>query len=167
MALANAVIPVGLSSLEEMGMRKFAWLSQFEEQASDLALPVRKTEHSAGYDLSAVERVVVPANQVVLIPTGLKVYMDPAEVLFIIIRSSLAVKQQLILANQVGVIDADYVDNADNEGHILIPLRNLGATPVTIDRGQRVAQGIFVRYHRVDDDQPQERRTGGFGSTSQ
>ncbi len=128
-------------------------------------MPERKTGKSAGYDLSAAETVRIDPNSTVLIPTGVKVYMEPDEVLLIFIRSSLAVKHQLVLANQVGVIDGDYVDNRDNEGHILVPLFNRGTEPVVVERGERVAQAIFVPYATIDDDRAQGDRRGGFGST--
>lgn len=145
-------------------MRKFAWISRYDHHEG-LSLPVRTTEQSAGYDLASAENLTVSPGQSVLVPTGLKVYMNATDVLLLIIRSSLAVKHQLVLANQVGVIDADYVDNPHNEGHIMVPLMNLSSKPAEIAFGQRIAQAIFVHYGLVDEDQAQGRRSGGFGST--
>lgn len=146
-------------------MRKFAWINAYRHLENDLALPVRTTEGSAGYDLAAAESLTIAAGQTLLVPTGLKVYMEPTDVLLIIIRSSLAVKNHLVLANQVGVIDRDYVDNDSNEGHIMVPILNLAQSAVAIERGQRVAQAIFVSYQLTDDDQARGQRYGGFGST--
>ncbi len=145
-----------------MTERRFAPVRAYEGR---VRLPQRKTRHSAGYDLEAAEEVTVQPGQVALVPTGLKAYMGEGEVLLLAVRSSLAVKRRLALANGIGVIDADYADNPDNEGHILVALVNLGTEPVTIARGERVAQGIFVNYLTVAGDQPGGQRVGGIGST--
>ncbi|HHW06232.1 MAG TPA: dUTP diphosphatase [Clostridia bacterium] len=133
----------------------------------ELSLPQRKTRWSAGYDLAAAEEVTIPAGAVAVVPTGLKAYMEADEVLMLHIRSSLALKQGLVLANGTGIIDADYVDNPDNEGHILLAVYNRSRDPVTIRKGERVAQGIFVKYLCTDDDCPGGDRLGGFGSTGE
>ena len=109
-----------------------------------IALPVRKTCASAGYDIAAAENVCLRAGEMALIPTGLKAYMQPDEYLAIHIRSSLAVKQRLVLANSQGIIDADYYNNADNEGHILIALLNGGSQDVVVSAGMRIARGYFA-----------------------
>lgn len=145
-----------------MTERRFAPVRAYEGR---VRLPQRKTRHSAGYDLEAAEEVTVQPGQVALVPTGLKAYMGEGEVLLLAVRSSLAVKRRLALANGIGVIDADYADNPDNEGHILVAVVNLGTEPVTIARGERVAQGIFVNYLTVAGDQPGGQRVGGIGST--
>lgn len=79
----------------------------------------------------------------------------------------LGIKKHLRLLNSVGIVDSDYYDNPDNEGHIMIALENMGAEPVRIARGERVAQGIFLRYLTTDGDGEtvKEKRSGGFGST--
>jgi dUTP pyrophosphatase len=130
-----------------------------------VALPMRKTAQSAGYDLAAAADTVVEPGRVALVPTGLKAYMAPDEVLLLYIRSSLAVKRGLMLANGVGVVDADYADNPDNEGHIMVAVANIGREPVTLKQGERIAQGIFTRYLTVENDEATGDRTGGFGST--
>lgn len=145
-----------------MAERRFAPVSSY---AGKVELPQRKTARSAGYDLAAAAAVVVEPGRVALVPTGLKAYMGPDEVLLLTLRSSLAVKRGLMLANGVGVIDSDYADNPDNEGQILVALANAGAAPVTISAGERIAQGIFVTYLTTDDDAAAGDRQGGFGST--
>lgn len=145
-----------------MSDRKFAPVTAY---AGRVELPVRKTAASAGYDLAAAEEVTVPPGEVRLIPTGLKAYMQEGEVLLLAIRSSLAAKRGLGLANGIGVIDADYADNPDNEGHILVAVRNHSAAPVTVAQGERIAQGIFVPFLITADDQAAGSRSGGFGST--
>ena len=111
--------------------------------------------------------MVIEPGQQVMVPTGIKAYMQPDEVLTIHIRSSMAVKHQLVLVNSVGVVDADYYDNADNEGHIYIALWNRGPKAFAIRKGDRIAQGIFSKYLTADEDQAGQGavRQGGFGST--
>jgi len=145
-----------------MRERRFAPVQAY---AGRVRMPQRKTSLSAGYDLEAAEDVIIQPGQVALVPTGLKAYMGPGEVLLLAVRSSLAVRRQVTLANGIGVIDADYVDNPDNEGHIMVALANLGQRPVTIARGERIAQGIFLNYMTTADDQPGGARVGGIGST--
>lgn len=145
-------------------MRRFALVAAYAGRA-DL-LPQRATAASAGYDLCAAEGATVPPGGVVLVSTGVKAYMPPGEVLLLHVRSSLGVKRGLLLANGTGVVDSDYVDNPENEGHILVALYNRTATAVTLAAGERIAQGIFMAYQRTDDDVPRSgARTGGFGST--
>lgn len=128
-------------------------------------LPQRKTKQSAGYDIESAVNVAINPGETKLIPTGIKVYMDENEWLGIYIRSSLAIKYGLILANSVAVIDSDYYNNPDNEGHIMLPIRNVSGMPYTVKKGDRIAQGIFHRYYKVDNDSADGDRTGGIGST--
>lgn len=128
-------------------------------------LPKRKTKQSAGYDIeSAIDAVITP-GETKLIPTGIKAYMKPYEWLGIYVRSSLAIKYGLILVNGVGVIDSDYYNNPDNEGHIMMVLTNISGKTYNVKRGDRIAQGIFHQYYRVDGDKTDGSRIGGFGST--
>lgn len=128
-------------------------------------LPKRKTKQSAGYDIeSAIDAVITP-GETKLIPTGIKVYMKPHEWLGIYIRSSLAVKYGIVLANSVAVVDSDYYNNPENEGHLMLPIRNVSKAIYNIRKGDRIAQGIFHQYYRVDGDKTDGSRIGGFGST--
>ena len=124
---------------------------------------MRKTAESAGYDFESAIDVTLIRQNIVLVPTGLKAFMLPNEVLMIYIRSSLAFKHQIILANGVGVIDADY------NGHIMFPMLNLGAEDFHIFKGMRIAQGVFQKYLTIDGDESGvgEIRRGGFGSTGE
>ena len=148
-----------------MKVRGFEWVTGWQQCGA--ILPQRKTAASAGYDLAAAEGAVIPPQAMVMVPTGVKAYMQADEVLMIHIRSSLAVKRQLVLMNSVGVVDADYYNNEDNEGHIFIALWNRGTHPVVIEAGERIAQGIFQKYLTVDGDMAGDgaARQGGFGST--
>ena len=147
--------------------RGFEVVSDYEGQG--IRLPERKTASSAGYDLEAAVGCIVPPGELTMVPTGLKAYMQPDEVLSIHIRSSMAVRQKLVLMNSVGVVDADYYNNPDNEGHIFIAVWNRGQEPVALKKGERIAQGIFIRYLTVDADEAGQgaERLGGFGSTGQ
>lgn len=130
-------------------------------------IPLRVTSGSAGYDFCSYEEVTIEPNQTIMIQTGIKAYMLDDEVLQIYPRSSLGVKKHLRLANSVGIIDSDYYNNENNEGHIMIPLFNFGNEPITIRQGERVAQGIFSKYLITDTDQVSAKRSGGFGSTNE
>lgn len=145
-------------------MRKFEIVSSFADQ--NPILPSRATEGSAGYDLSSLEDVVIEPKQIKLIPTGIKVSMPKDEALFVFPRSSLAIKRGLMMSNSVGVIDSDYYGNPDNEGHIMVPLMNTREESVTIKKGERIAQGIFMPYLKTSDDEAKaSNRKGGFGSS--
>ena len=146
-------------------VRGFDFTSSYRERG--LNLPTRSTPGSAGYDISSAVDTVLAPGDMTLIPTGIKVYMQQDEYLGLHIRSSLAVKYGLRLANGQGVIDADYYDNPDNEGHILLALVNGGSGAVNITKGMRLAQGIFYKYLLADSDElaAKESRSGGIGST--
>ena len=103
-----------------------------------------------------------------LVPTGIKAYMQDDEYLGVHIRSSIAVKKHISLVNNQGIIDADYYNNADNEGHIMLALLNMGTEPVALAKNERVAQGIFYKYLVADGDADIDKavRGGGFGSTT-
>lgn len=145
--------------------RGFEIVTQFKEQK--INLPVRKTVESAGYDFEAAIDISIKSHETTLIPTGIKAYMESDEVLKLYIRSSLAYKKQLILTNSVGIIDADYYNNKDNEGHIMVLVTNLSDKTIEIKKGERIAQGIFEKYLKTDQDSlTQNLRQGGFGSTN-
>ena len=130
-------------------------------------LPKRQTANSAGYDFYALEDVILPVSgETTIIRTGIKACMPKDEVLLLFIRSSMAIKQGLQLTNCVAVIDSDYYNNPDNEGEILIAVNNiLSWGDVTIKKGERFAQGIFVKYGVTDNDDADGERKGGVGST--
>ena len=101
-----------------------------------------------------------------MVHTGVKAYMPNDEMLIIANRSSNTVKRRLCLPNSIGVVDSDYYNNPNNEGELMVQLINYGVRPIHIKKGERVAQGIFMKYLRTDDDAPVSRqRIGGFGST--
>lgn len=131
-------------------------------------LPRRATSGSAGYDFTAPYDLVIKPGCEVLVPTGIRVRMNPDYVLLLFPRSGLGFKYRLQLNNTVGVIDSDYYA-ADNEGHIFCKLTNdsrQGKT-VSISAGTGMVQGIFLPFGITEDDSSDGVRTGGFGSTGQ
>ena len=101
-----------------------------------------------------------------LVPTGMKCKLDPGTYLELSVRSSSPLKDWLIMANSVGIIDADYYNNPDNEGHIYFQLINLSPFPVKIQKGEAIGQGIIHMYGTTEDDAAYGERLGGFGSTT-
>lgn len=175
--------------------RGFERVSKYQNK--NINLPRRQTIASAGYDLEAAKDVLVPsiwrlnfvrifrlirnghqlyepdyelADHVLkplLIPTGIKAYMPDDEVLLLANRSSNTMKKNLSLPNGIGVIDADYYNNPNNEGEIFMQVINYGVRPLQIRKGDRIGQGIFVHYLKTDQDLPVSRkRMNGFGSTN-
>ena len=101
-----------------------------------------------------------------LVSTGVKCYLEEGYYLELSVRSSTPLKYWIILANSVGIIDADYADNPDNEGEIFFQVINLSPFPIQLKKGDIIGQGIIKRYEVTDDDKAEGERTGGFGSTS-
>ena len=146
-------------------MRQFEKVSYMN--AEDIVIPQRQTVDSAGYDLSSYERVVIEPKTIQLVPTGLKVQLEKDEVLLVYPRSSLGIKKGLMMSNSVGVIDRDYYNNDNNEGHIMVPLYNFKDEPVVVEKFERIAQGLFQTFLKTSNDQPvSQTRQGGFGSSS-
>lgn len=102
-----------------------------------------------------------------LVSTGVKAYMNENEALFLYNRSSNPLKRFLLMSNGVGVIDADYYNNEDNDGHIMFQFINLGLTDMQINKGERIGQGVFKQYLIADNDTATRKRSGGFGSTNE
>ena len=149
---------------EDDTMRGFEKARDYEQL--EFEMPKRGTKHSAGYDIALIEELVIPAGEMRMGITGVKVYMMEDEVLKIYPRSSLSRRYHLTLANNVGIIDSDYYNNPDNDGHIGITLRNFGTTDVVIKKGERVAQGIFSKFLTATNEKDVlTKRRGGFGST--
>ena len=177
-----------------MKKRGFEIVAKYAD--AGLNLPQRQTKQAAGYDFEAAADFVVPsiwkqglfkalhaikhaakpgeeeltagdqALKPVLVPTGIKAYMQPDEVLMLFNRSSGPLKRRLILPNGVGIIDADYYNNPANEGEIFVQLLNYGLFDYHIKKGERIAQGIFMPYLTSDEESmPKNDRAGGFGST--
>lgn len=146
----------------------------------DVKLPERSTKNAAGYDFFAAEEVVIPsvvkslwslirgkAVEPTLVQTHVKAKMRANEVLILANRSSNP-KRGLILSNGIGVVDADYFSNPDNDGDIGFAFYNFLPWDVTIKEGQKIGQGIFTTFLKTDEDTPPKAtREGGFGSTGE
>ena len=131
-----------------------------------IELPKRSTKNSAGYDIKSIENGIIKPGEYKRFKTGLKVSMNPDEVLYIYSRSSLGYKHGVTMVNSVGVIDSDFYNNSDNEGHFSVCLINQGTEDFEVKIGDRIAQGVFMKYLIVDNEEEIESvRNGGFGST--
>lgn len=131
-------------------------------------LPVRKTKYSAGYDVEAAEDVVIPSYKPgikpTLIPTGLKAYCQNDEWYMLVNRSS-GPKKGFVMANSIGVIDADYYGNESNDGHFYFQYFNFQDHDIEVKKGDIIGQVIFQKYLITDNDNAEGERMGGFGST--
>ncbi|TVP96276.1 MAG: dUTP diphosphatase [Acholeplasmatales bacterium] len=131
-----------------------------------VSLPERGTMRSAGYDFAILKTLTLKPGEIALAETGIKAFMQDDEVLKLYPRSSLPRKYGVTIPNNVGIIDADYYGNEDNDGAIYIQLYNFRNVSCTIEAGTKIAQGIFEKFLRVPDEAPNHRvRSGGFGST--
>ena len=138
---------------------------EYRKNSGDITLPTRATEHSCGYDFYSPVNITIQPNESVMIWTDIKANMYYDNVLMLFVRSSMG-KHPVVIANGTGLVDADYYSNEDNDGNIGFRLLNLGKTPYAIKVGDRIGQGIFVKYTLVKDDNAKGSRTGGFGSTN-
>ena len=132
-----------------------------------IRLPKRATAGSAGYDFFAPAAFTLKAGEMTKILTGIRARIDDGWVLKLYPRSGLGFKFRLQLNNTVGIIDSDYY-GSDNEGHIQVKLTNdsLEGKTVEVEAGTGFSQGIFVEYGITVDDEADEVRNGGFGSTT-
>lgn len=150
-------------------MAKFEYVSRIENP--EFKLPKRATAFSAGYDFFAPEDTFVAGNNVITyVKTGIKIKMAEDEVLLLFNRSSNPKKKELVLINGVGVVDTDYYNNPDNEGEIAFAFTSLNNTGSFIKAGEKIGQGVIIKYEKVEDDlssNPTVARTGGFGSTDE
>ena len=131
----------------------------------NIKLPTRGSKNSAGYDFYSPVDTVIQPNEMVMIWTDVKAHMYYDNALFIIPRSSMG-KHPVMIANTIGLIDNDYYGNESNDGNIGLRLLNVGSTPYEIKKGDRIGQGIFIKYGTVKNDDTNGTRTGGFGSTN-
>lgn len=126
-----------------------------------------ETCHTAGsFTLSEMAQLTKDFRaKPTLVPTGIKCEVPEDMYLELSVRSSCPLKHWLILANGIGIIDADYYNNPDNEGHIFFQIINLSPFDIILKKGDAIGQGIFKKYYLTDDDAATAERQGGFGST--
>ena len=136
----------------------------------NINMPVRKTARSAGYDVEAAEDITIPVFEPgckpTLVHTGLKAYCQDDEWFMLANRSSNPGKKKLVLANGIGIIDADYYGNPDNDGEFMFAYYNIGSEPLEVKKGDVIGQVVFQKFLSVDNDNATGERLGGFGSTS-
>ena len=168
----------------------FEFVEKYKE--CGLSLPERATELSAGYDLSAAQDYTIPPRQDLdceifpitysvneiaditkqfnmrptLVSTGVKCKLDEGTYLQLALRSSIPLKTGLVLANGIGIIDADYYNNPSNEGEIFLQILNTTPYHIFIPKGTKIGQGTILPYLTTEDDKASGTRDGGFGSTN-
>lgn len=130
-----------------------------------LPLPVYETQGSVGFDLLARENTTIEPGSIELVPANLVVEVPKGYMLALVSRSSTPRKKGLTKPHSIGVIDQDYCGENDE---LKIQVYNFTKEPVTVEKGEKIAQGIFVRvdkfeWEEVDSMNNQDR--GGFGST--
>lgn len=180
-------------SLTPCNKPKIRGFEQVSEIKSEIPMPIRKTKASAGYDIGVIHPMVydlickgysieeaweqVPKvngcaivtkpmdSASIILPTGIKAYMNDNEVLVMAVRSSSGIKKAIKQANPPSWIDADYYNNPDNEGHIKFAISN---DMIYFDAPiMNIAQGIFINYLTADTGNSEYERIGGIGSTGQ
>ena len=148
-------------------MRKFAPVrKEFQQYNNDeIKMPVRATKHSVCYDCYSPIDTKVEPGDTNLIFTNVKAYCNHDEG-FILASTSGMGKRGIILANGIGIIESDYVDNDVNDGNIGFMLHNIGKETYNIKKGDKIGQIFFFKFLTVDDEVPPTTvRNGGFGST--
>lgn len=147
--------------------RGFQYVKRIENK--DFELPKRSTEKSAGYDFFNPERIEISPYHIgddpIMVKTGVKVKMPENEFLMLVNRSSNPKKKKLVIPNSLGIIDADYYNNSDNNGEMMFAFYNLSQETIIIEKGEKLGQGIFIKYEKTDNDFTEGIRSGGFGST--
>ena len=135
---------------------------------SNIILPTRATIGSAGYDFITPVEIKLQPNEFIKVATDVKVKIPEYEVLNLYLRSSIGINLNVMLSNSVGIIDSDYYNNLDNDGNIIVALYNYGQRTIKIPKGNKLAQGIFMSYQTIDNENESEllkTRHGGIGST--
>ena len=122
----------------------------------DINLPVRKTKNSVGYDIEAAEDTVIPSIWKNIFGNFSKFVKGDKEYLEI---------KGLILANSLGIIESDYYENPDNDGHLMYAYYNFFPVDITIKKHDTIGQAYFQNFLKADNDRAEGVRTGGFGST--
>lgn len=145
---------------------KLRYFEPVKNAPADTVLPKRSTKNAAGYDFYAPCDFVIPAGGTSdIIRFNVKAHMIHSDYLQLKIRSGLSVKHDIMLACS-GVIDADFVNNPANDGNIAAKFRNFGSEDYLVKKGDRICQGIFMKYYRTHDDEGCDiQRGGGYGST--
>lgn len=162
--LVKNLIAIGQSNKELSEAEKLLVVGKITKKLPEL---FQFLSDSFTMDLDLVKELVKKTDtRMTLIPTGVKVKLEEDQKLELFIRSSTPLGAYLMMANSVGIIDADYYDNPDNEGHIHFQVINLSPFNIRIKKGEIIGQGIISRYDKTTLDDTSATRVGGFGSTS-
>jgi len=157
-----------IATFQKVSREQFGkdWETGAPNPYEEIKLPKRGTAGSAGYDFYSPLDFTLEPGEFIKIPTGIRAKIDEGWVLVICPRSGQGFKYRLQLYNTIGVIDADYY-GAANEGHIQIKIVNANeeGKALSVKKGEAFAQGIFLPFGITVDDDANEIRTGGFGST--
>ena len=138
----------------------------FDAILEDIPMPKRATKGSAGYDICTPYDIDLEPGEEINVPTGLKCKIENGWALFALPKSGLGFKYYTRLANTIGLIDEDYYNNENNEGHMWVKMRNEGDKPLHVDAGKGICQMVFLPYGITFDDEADGERKGGFGSTN-
>lgn len=140
-----------------------------EKAYENIKIPVRKTKYSAGYDICTPIDITIPGGQRRVIPTGIKAVFNDDEMeswhLQMYVRSSVGIKDGIVLTNGTGIIDGDY-QFAENDGDMMLALLNTTDSVVKYKAGDRLCQAVFAIHGITSDDAATGKRTGGIGSTN-
>ena len=150
--------------------RKFEYVNRvtrtgYEMKNPGFDLPKRATKHSIAYDFYSPEDFVVEPHSKYMLWTGVKAQFLDDEALLLNVRSSMG-KKNIMLSNTQAWIESDYYNNKNNEGEIGLFFYNYGNEKWEVKQGDRIAQGMFIKYLTTDDDNAEGVRVGGWGSTS-
>jgi len=132
---------------------------------ASLTLPKYETEGSFAFDFLARETVTIKSKEIGLIPGNVIIQCPQDMALLVLPRSSTPRKKSLIFPHSIGLIDRDYCGKEDE---ILIQVYNISEEDVVIERGERIAQGLFVQTQKIEFEEVKnitEPSRGGFGST--
>ncbi len=129
-----------------------------------IPLPVYHTEGSVGFDILCREDTAVKPGEIILIPGNIIVETPKGYMLMIALRSSTPRKYGLIKPHGIGVIDTDYCGEGDE---IKVQVYNYTGKETIVKKGDRIAQGIFVKIDRFEWEETEQmgKTRGGFGST--
>ncbi len=146
--------------------RKDVSLNNVEDVYNNINIPKRHSRCACGYDIETPYRFTIKPNEIIKIPTGIKVYFEEDEMFSLYVRSSIGFKHNIRLVNQVGIFESDYYNNETNEGQIYFKIQNHGEKEVTFEANERIVQGVFTKFLTVDNDVATKVRKGGMGSTN-
>lgn len=131
-----------------------------------LPLPVYETKGSVGFDLLARQTITIEPQKIELVPANLIVEVPKGYMLALVSRSSTPKKKGLLKPHSIGIIDQDYCGEQDE---LKIQVYNFSDQPTTVEKGEKIAQGVFIRVDKFEWNEVEQMNSvnrGGFGSTS-